>query len=177
MRDNVDTRGVMKIPRKHTGRGTLFSRIISHISRASPTIGINHFYELRGHGSLIRFYLRTKPKPIPPPPPLSLPSFPPFSLSSLSVDFIQRGIIKLIVFRQCQKQYAIGYRVRFNRRNTTSIDVSCDISIHGGARNEFLKYPGIVNQQNIFTKWKAESFTLTYFISFEMETIFFLIIL
>lgn len=139
--------GVMKI-RVNTGRATLFSRIISHISRASRIVALIIFMNYGGHGSLIRFYLRTKHKPSllhpPTPPPPFIPHPP--------ADFIQRGIIKLIVFRQCQKQYTIGYRVRFNRRNTTSIDASRDISIHR-VRREFLKYPGIVNQRNIiFTK-------------------------
>lgn len=127
----------------NTGSDIIFAHYFAYFASISHR-DINHFYELRGYGSLIRFYLRTKHRDQPPSPSLLF-------LSSPGRFYIQRGIIKLIVFRQCQKQYAIGYRVRFNRRNTTSIDASCDISIYRVHR-EFLEYPGIVNQENTFIK-------------------------
>lgn len=122
MRDNVDTYRRYENSRKHRESDIIFAHYFAYFASISHR-GINHFYELRGprFANTLLFTNKAQTKPPPPSDPLPAPFSP-----HPPADFIQRGIIKLIVFRQCQKQYTIGYRVRFNRRNTTSIDASRD---------------------------------------------------
>lgn len=126
-RDNIIFRALFRICRAHL---------------SSSKSGVNHFYEPRE--------IQREAAPL-----LPLIRFIYVTKRADPRCFIRHGIVKLIgAPRRCQKRYAIGYRVWFNRRNTTTIDTRRAIfryieHVANSWRTQ------IVNRRNTFTKLRC----------------------